>query len=153
MCPISGNENKNVKLIENGAGFVWTCRNFQNVCKAGWEFLFYSCRGSTVARWIAINRSIAKLRNTVAITNHRSEWRRGCTNKYENIVARGFRSRSVLTSFPLSVLSRIFHLSAMRAARGFMTLRKRYAIPLRSHIEDISFWIQSTYAVRAITRK
>lgn len=55
-------------------------------------------------RWIAINRSIAKLRNTVAITNHRSEWRRGCTSKYANIMARGFRSRSVLTSF----LSRAF---------------------------------------------
>lgn len=51
-------------------------------------------------RWIAINRSIAKLRNTVAITNHRSEWRRGCTSKYANIMARGFRSRSMLTSFP-----------------------------------------------------
>lgn len=50
-------------------------RNFQRICVAGREFLFYSRRGNTVERWIAINRSIPKLRNTVAITNHRAEWR------------------------------------------------------------------------------
>lgn len=112
-------------------------RNFQRVCVAGREFLFYSRRGNTVERWIAINRSIPKLRNTVAITNHRAEWRRGCTSKYANIIARGLCS---FYAYEFSdVLPRIFHLSTVRAIRGFMMLRNRYAIPLRSRIEGISF--------------
>lgn len=86
-------------------------RNFQRVCVAGREFLFYSRRGNTVERWIAINRSIPKLRNTVAITNHRAEWRRGCTSKYANIIARGLCS---FYAYEFSdVLPRIFHLSTM----------------------------------------